>query len=129
MVWLVRSAISLLFPRTALPGAADCGLDAYLVRFKRESPLLVWLGTVAGAVLFHVTPLFTVYVPLPAFLLPAKLADRHADRIATTNVYVVRQAILLVKMCGALCWGADPNVRRHFALPPLGPDPGTWRSS
>lgn len=129
MVWLVRSAIAMMFPRTALPGAEDCNLDAYLVHFKRDTPFLVWLGTVAGAVIFHVTPLFTVFVPLPAFLLPKKLADLHADKISTTNVYVVRQAVLLVKMCGALCWGADANVRRHLAMPPLGVDPRTWRKS
>lgn len=128
MLWLVRSAIVMLFPRTELPGAEDCDLQNFLVRFKRDTPFLVWLGTVAGAVLFHLTPLFTVFVPLPAFWLPKSLAARHADRIATTNFYVVRQAVLLVKMCGALCWGADPNVRKAFALPPLGVDPGTWRA-
>lgn len=129
MVWLVRSAILILYPRTALPGAIDCDLDAYLAKFKRESSFLMWLGTVAGAFVFHFTPLFTVFVPLPAFLLPAKLADTHAERIASTNVYLVRQAIFLVKMCGGLCWGANAEVRKRFALPPLGKDPGTWRAS
>lgn len=129
MLWLVRSAILILFPRTALPGAIDCGLDAHLERFRRESTFLMWLGTVMGAAVFHVTPLFTVFVPLPAFLLPAKLADTHAERITTTKVYLVRQAVFLVKMCGGLCWGADAEVRKRFALPPLGQDPGTWRAS
>lgn len=111
-----------------MPGAADCGLDDFLRRFRRESPALIWLGTVAGALVFHLTPLFTVFVPLPAFLLPAALADRHASRIASTNVYLVRQAIFLVKLAAGLCWGADADVRRRLALQPLPADPGTWRA-
>jgi hypothetical protein len=130
LLWLVRSAVVILYPRTAtLPGAADCGLDAFLVKFKRETPWLIWLGTVMGALVFHFTPLFTVFIPLPAFWLPAKAADTHAARITNTNVYLVRQAVFLVKLCAGLCWGADPVVRKHFALPPLPPDPGTWRTT
>ncbi len=129
MLWLLRSAIVIIYPRTSLPGAADCGLDAHLLKFKRETPFLIWAGTVLGALVFHFTPLFTVYLPLPAFLLPAKLADRHAAKITSTNVYLVRQAVFLVKLCAGLCWGADPEVRKRFALPPLKADPGTWRTS
>jgi len=32
MLWLVRSAIVILYPRGTLPGAADCGLDAFLAQ-------------------------------------------------------------------------------------------------
>jgi hypothetical protein len=130
MLWLLRSAIVMTYPRTAaLPGIEDCGLDEHLAKFKRETPRLVWLGTIAGAVLFHLTPLLTVYVPLPAFLLPAKLKDRHASRITGTRIYLLRQAIFLVKFCAGLCWGADPEVRKRLALPPLGKDPDTWRTT
>ncbi len=129
MLWLLRSAIVIIYPRTSLPGAADCALDAHLVKFKRESPGLIWLGTVVGALVFHFTPLFTVFVPLPAFWLPAKLADRHAARITGTNVYLVRQVVFLVKLCAGLCWGADPEIRKRLALPPLEQDPTTWRTT
>ena len=130
MTWLVRAAIVALYPRTAdLPGAADCGLDEFLVRYRRESTPLLWLGAVAGALAFHLTPLFTVYVPLPAFWLPRPLLERHAQRVTTTNLYLLRQAVFLVKMVAGLCWGADPAVRARFGLPPLPTDPGTWRTS
>jgi len=129
MTWLVRAAIVLLFPRTALlPGAADCDLDAFLERFRRESPMLMWIGVVLGAIVFHLSPIFTVFVPLPAFLLPSGLADRHAYRISTTRVYVVRQVVLLLKLAAGLSWGANPEVRRRFALAPLAADPGTWKT-
>lgn len=130
MLWLLRSAILIIYPRTAgLPGAADIALDAHLEKFRAESPFLIWLGTVVGALVFHFTPLFTVFVPLPAFLLPAKLADKHAERVTSTDVYLVRQAVFLVKLCAGLAWGADPQVRKRFAMAPLEQDPGTWRQS
>lgn len=129
MVWLVRSAITMLYPRGALPGAEDCNLDTFLAQFKRETPFIVWLGTVAGAVVFHLTPLFTVFVPLPAFLLPAKLADTHAQKVSSHPLYLVRQLVYLVKMCAGFCWGVDPAVRAKLGLRPLLRDPGTWRQS
>ena len=130
MLWLLRSAIVMTYPRIpGLPGIEDCALDEHLLRFRRESPLPIWLGTLAGALLFHLTPFMTVYLPLPAFLLPAKLKDRHAMRIMTTSWYLLRQAVFLVKLCAGLCWGADPEVRKRFNLPPLPKDPGTWRTS
>ncbi|MBL8922479.1 MAG: hypothetical protein JNJ54_26750 [Myxococcaceae bacterium] len=134
MLWFVRSAIVALFPRVerdgvVIPGAADCGLDEFLKRFKAETTTLVWLGTVLGAFVFHFTPLLTIFVPLPAFLLPKGLLDRHAAGITTTSIYLLRQAVFLVKLPGGLCWGADPQVRKLIALPPLGTDPGTWRAA
>jgi hypothetical protein len=129
MTWLVRAAIVMLYPRTALlPGAEDCDLDDFLERFRRETSALMWLGVVAGAIVFHLSPLFTVFVPLPAFLLPSGLADRHANRISTTNVYLVRQLVFVLKLPAGLAWGANPEVRRRFSLAPLAADPGTWRT-
>ncbi len=130
MNWLVRSAIVMLYPRTeGLPGAEDCNLGPFLVRFRREAPLLIWLGVVLGALVFHLTPLFTVGVPLPAFWLPRKRADTHAHRIATFGPYLVRQAIFMVKLPAGLVWGAHPEVRKRFGLPPMDADPGTWKTS
>jgi hypothetical protein len=129
VTWLVRSAIVLLYPRTgALPGAEDCDLDGFLDRFRRESDVVLWLGVLLGALVFQLSPIFTVYVPLPAFALPPRLADRHAHIISSTNVYVVRQLVFALKIPAGLVWGADPEVRKRLALPPLAADPGTWRT-
>lgn len=130
MNWLVRAAILILYPRfDGLPGAEDCELDAFLVRFRREAPLLIWIGVLLGALVFHLTPLLTVGVPLPAFWLPRGLADRHAHKIATSGPYLTRQAIFLLKLPAGLAWGAHPQVRQRFGLPALEADPGTWRTS
>lgn len=130
MIWLVRAAIVMLYPRVGdWPGAEDCDIDAFLERFRRETTGLMWLGVVLGAIVFQLTPLVTIFVPLPASLLSKDLADRHAERIATSNVYLLRQAIFLLKLVAGMVWGGHPSVRERFALPPLAPDPGTWRSS
>jgi hypothetical protein len=129
VIWLVRTAIAMLYPKTAsLPGAEDCDLGPFLDRFRRETTMIMWVGVVAGAIIFHLTPVFTVYVPLPAFLLPDRLADLHARRITSTNVYLARQLVFLLKIPAGLVWGAHPEVRKRFALPPLAADPGTWKT-
>lgn len=130
MLWLVRSAMVAFYPRTAeLPGLADTGIDAYLRQFKRETTFTMWLGVVLAAWLFHLSPLFTVFVPLPAFLLPASLRDKHASRIGSTNIYLVKQAMLVLKLPAGLCWGRDREVRKRFAMAAYEPDPETWRTS
>ncbi len=130
LTWLIREAIVRLYPREGdLPGAEDCDLDAFLDRFRRETTPLMWLGVVLGAIVFHLTPLLTVFVPLPAFALSGELADRHAERISTSDVYLLRQALFLVKLVAGLAWGGHPSVRARFALAPYPPDPGTWRTS
>jgi hypothetical protein len=130
MLWLVRFTMCSLFPRTAgLPGLRDTEVREFLRRFRRETTLLMWLGIVLGTLLFIVSPLFTVGLPLPAFLLPRAKLDRHARKLAASRFYVVRQLMFVVKMIAGFCWGADPKVRRAFNLPLLPPDPGTLRTA
>jgi len=126
--WLLCRAMRALYPRTAhFPGVADCGDAEFVARFHREAAPLLWLGVVAGTWIYTLAPLFTVFVPLPSFWLPAGLADRHAQRIATVPLYFVRQPVFLVKMVAGLCWGADAKVREAIGLPPLGDDPDDYR--
>ena len=112
-----------------LPGIADAGIDVFLAQLRRESPLLVWVGLVLGALIFVLSPVLTVYVPLPSMLLPRGLRDTHADRICTTRFYLLRQAIFLLKMYACMCWGQDPAVRRRLHVAPYPVDPGTFRTS
>jgi hypothetical protein len=116
------------YPATdGLPGLADIDVDGYLGRFRRESGGLIWLGVVLGSVLFALSPLITIGVPLPSFLLRAGTLDRYADRVAQHPVYLIRQTILLVKSMAGMHWGAHATVREQFSLPAYPADPGTWR--
>ncbi|MBI2395199.1 MAG: hypothetical protein HYV09_36855 [Deltaproteobacteria bacterium] len=129
MIWLIKFAMCAMMPRTEkLPGIGDTDLDGFLRRLRRDSDFLYWLGLALGAWLFAVTPLFTVWVPLPAFFLPKKLLDRHTERVLSSRIYLIRQAVFLVRLSAGMCWGADPTVRAKFAMSPYGTDPGTFRS-
>lgn len=126
--WFVQHAMKALYPRTEmLPGIEDTDLPTFLARYRREAPLLMWAGLLAGTFAFVWSPVLTVFVPLPSFLLPRTLLDRHAHLVTYSRIYLLRQAIMLVKLAAGLCWGMHPDVRRRFALTPYADDPGTWR--
>ena len=130
MIWLIKFAMCTMMPRTpALPGIADTDLDGFLRKLKKESEMIYWLGLVLGALVFAITPLITVGVPLPAFWLPRGLRALHAERLVAHPIYMLRQAAALVRLSAGMCWGADSAVRARFNLPPYGPDPGTFRTS
>ncbi len=129
MTFLIRAAMCAVYPRTEhLPGVADADLDGFLRRYRREASALLWAGLVLGAVVFTITPLFTVGWPLPSLLLPRRVLDRHAERVMGHRVYLLRQSVFLLKMVAGLCWGSHPAVRKIWALPPYPADPGTWRA-
>ncbi|MEC7522092.1 MAG: hypothetical protein VYE22_19560 [Myxococcota bacterium] len=128
--WFIQHAMEAFYPRTeTLPGIADTDVRGFLRRYRREATGLMWLGLVMGTLVFVWTPLLTVGWPLPSFLLPRKTLDRHAHRITSSRLYLVRQAVFLVKLAAGLCWGAHPKVRERFAMAPYAEDPGTWRTT
>jgi len=130
MIWLIKFAMCTMMPRSdALPGIGDTDLDGFLRRMKKDADGLYWLGLALGAFVFAVSPLITVCLPLPAFLLPRKLLTTHCERILASRIYVLRQAVFLVRLSAGMCWGADEKVRALFALAPYPPDPGTFRPS
>jgi len=130
MLWLIKFAMCTMMPRAGtLAGIADTDVDAFLVRLRRDSEPRFWLGVSLGAVLFAITPLLTVGLPLPAFLLPKGRLERHSERILAHPLYLLRQGVFLVRLAAGMCWGADTAVRASLSLPPYGPDPGTFRQS
>lgn len=130
MYWLIKFAMCAMMPRTqAFPGIGDTDLDGFLRRMRRDSDWLYWSGVVLGAVVFALAPIATVGWPLPAFLLPASVLERHAEAMLAHRIYVLRQAAYLVRLSAGMCWGADPAVRARLDLPPYGDDPGTFRTS
>ncbi len=130
MTPLIRSTMCDLLPAAAgLPGLAETGIDAFLARLHRETTGLTWLGLCLGALVYTLTPVLTVYIPLPHFALPQRLRDQHAERIMATRIYLVRQAVFLLKMYACMCWGQDDAVRRLLNVAPYPVDPGTFRAS
>lgn len=119
----------LMPPVGDMPGIVDCDVDAFLVKLRAETTFVTWIGLCAGATLWLWTPLLTVYIPLPAVLLSANARDRHINGLTATRIYLLRQAIFLIKMYASMCWGQHPSVRRRFNVAAYPVDPGTFRTT
>lgn len=125
--WLIRHALVAVFPSTErLPGLDRLNTEAAFVEVMAGPPLLR-LGLVGATLVFVLTPLWTVYWPLPSFWLPAAVRERHANALADSRLYLLRQSMLMLKTIGGLLWGGHPQVRAALGLPAYGPDPGSFR--
>lgn len=126
---LVRFALVALFPRDGdLPGLEDLDLDAKIDKLRRETTRLFWTGLVAAAIFFQITPIVTVRRPWLAVMLTPDELDEHANKIASSNVYLIRQIIVLIKLIGGAFWGQSDQVRAFLHLPAYPEDPGTRRT-
>ena len=129
-VWLLRSAMLPLMPSGhGIPGLEREPLDAYLRRFCSEANAATQLGVLVSALVFVISPMFTIYVPLPSVWLSPRLLDRHADKIANSPLYLVKQANFLLKMYAGFAWGVQQGVRESLALEPYPEDPDAWRTA
>ena len=128
MSWFTRFAIQAIYPSTeALPGVSETDLRPFLKDLKANAPPLMRIGLMAATIVFMITPILTVYLPVPAFFLRGKLLERHASKLLSHRSYVLRQIVYLLKMVGGLCWGEHPEARKRLGRPALPPDPRTWQ--
>lgn len=126
---LVSFALVAFFPREGdLPGLAELGVDEQVAALRRDSTWLFWVGLVAAAVFFQISPIVTVRRPWPAVFLTEEQLDAHAHGLATLRWYHVRQIVVLLKLVAGMFWGQSPQVRAMLALPPYPADPGTRRT-
>ncbi len=129
MNWLIRHAMCAMMPGGGtLPGLTAEEAHAYAQRVRAESDWLYSLGLCLGAVMFAITPIITLLIPLPSFLLPARLLDRHAERVVGHRSYLIKQAVFLVRLNAGMCWGASAHNRSALAQPAYPDDPGTYRT-
>jgi hypothetical protein len=126
---LLCHVLKALYPASAgLPGLEEMDPLAFTGEILEDSPWLMRLGAVGATLLFVALPIWTVYWPVPSFMLPAGVLDRHAAAVCDSDVYIIRNASFLLKMFAGLHWARQGAVRRHFALPAYPPDPDTWRT-
>ena len=128
MYSLAAWTLGVVFPSTpTLPGLDRIDPTPLLRQIDREATWTIRATMWASVLVFCATPLLTVYLPLPAFLLPKGLLDRHANALATSRFYLIRQIMLMLKTIGGLCWGAAPEVRARLTMPLYPADTGGWR--
>ncbi len=130
MLRMVAFSFRAMYPSTPqLPGLDHAHSTEMAQRIFVEASPTFRLGIVLGSLVFVLTPVLTLGLPLPAFLLSPEKLDLHAQRITSHRFYLVRQAIVLVKLGGGMAWATQPRVRDRLSLPALPPDPGTWRAA
>ena len=112
-----------------LKGVGESNLASFLRLFLRESPLLIRVGLYASAVAFVLSPILTIYLPLPSFLLSKKMREIHAQRASAHSLYMLRQSMFFLKMVAGMCWGQDSGVREKMGLEALEGDPGSFRET
>jgi len=130
MRWIVRYAMTAMLPSSAsMPGVDQTDIDGFLKSLQREAPALFKIALYLAACVFTFLPLITNGWPLPAFTMPSRWRDSYANRFASHRIYLIRQLAVILKTAAGMCWGMDPNVRRHLELKPYPADPGTFKSS
>ena len=130
MLQLTAWTFARIFPSTAgLPGLDTIDSKPLIRSIIGEAPPTIRLTLWVSVLLFQVTPLLTLGIPLPARWLSADAVDRHAQRLAGSNFYLLRQIMLMLKTIGGLAWGAAPEVRQKLNMPLYAEDNGRWRQS
>lgn len=130
MLHLTAWTFARIFPSTAaIPGLDVIDSKPMIRQLTAEAPITIRVTLWVSVLLFQVTPLLTLGIPLPARWLSDARVDAHAQRLATSNIYLLRQIMLMLKTIGGLCWGAAPDVRQKLTLPLYEADSGRWRQS
>ena len=127
---ITRYALKTVLPATErVRGMDDDILEPFLERVGREAPPMMTLGLVGASWILTFSPILTIGVPLPAFMLPKALLEKHLNRAASHPLYPLRLALTAIKTIAGMCWGADPEVREALGLPPHESDPSAWKGA
>lgn len=126
---MYKFAMRSCFPSIdGLDGLDKLDMDAFLDRYFKEAPPLLRLGMFASTMIFMWLPVLTIWVPLPAFLLPKSWRDKHTDRLMTSRFYTVRMIAMTLKMQAGMAWAEHCAVRDTLGCRPIEADPGTWQT-
>ena len=130
MLHLTAWTFARIFPSTpALPGLDVLDTKPFIRQLHSEAPFTIRATLWVSVLLFTLTPVLTLGIPLPAFLLSRARVDEHAQRLSMSQVYLLRQIMMMLKTIGGLCWGAMPEVRQKLTMPVYPEDSGRWRQS
>ena len=127
---LICHAMGAMYPRSGdLPGLSELDPDRYV----REELLVdvrgvMRVGILGATLAFVLLPVWTIWVPLPSTMLSDEQLDRHAANMANSDVYLIRNAAMLVKMVAGFHWARHARVRKAWALEAYPEDPDTWRT-
>jgi hypothetical protein len=101
--------------------AAD--VAAFFAEYLERVPFLAAIGLRLMVWALVWLPIVFIGRPVAASSLPAAARDRYLSRWTQAHSYYVREGFFLVKTVALLGWGAHPQVRARFAMPPVAVTP------
>ncbi len=101
---------------------------AFFSRYLQRVPFLAAFGLrfMVWALMWF--PIVFVGRPVAASSLSPEVRSRYLARWTESPVYYVREGFFLVKTVALLGWGAHPDVRARYAMPPVAVTPSVRRS-
>jgi hypothetical protein len=91
---------------------------AFFVAYLKRVPLLTAVGLRLMLWALMWLPIVFIGAPMPASALSPADRDKYLSRWTHANSYYIREGFFLVKTVALLGWGAHPEVRARFAMPP-----------
>jgi len=92
---------------------------AFFVAYLQRVPFLTAIGLRLMIWALMWLPIVFVGRPVPASSLPPDVRERYLARWTHSHNYYIREGFFLVKTVALLGWGAHPEVRTRFAMPPV----------
>jgi hypothetical protein len=92
---------------------------AFFSEYLDRVPFLAAFGLRAMVFALMWSPILFIGRALPASALTPEDRERYLDRWVHSKSYYVREGFFLVKTVALLGWGAHPEVRARFAMPPV----------
>ena len=96
---------------------------AYFDRYLASVPPLTRVGLRAMIAALLGLPIFFLGRPTLASDLSPEMRERYMSKWVHARSYFLREGFFLVKTVALLGWGAHPEVRARFAMPPVAVTP------
>jgi hypothetical protein len=113
-----RRLVPLLGAMLGEPEGIATDVAAFFADYLRRAPLPAAAGLRVMVWSLTWSPLLVEGRPLPAGALSPEMRERHLARWARSRSYLLREGFFLVKTVALLGWGAHPDVRARFGMPP-----------
>jgi hypothetical protein len=102
---------------TLLPGLYEAGFERFYEDFQKKAPPQMLLGFRAALLVgVWISPLLIFRLP-PFTRLTQEDRLRALEALGKSDIYLLRQIMLLLKAVACFCYGANPAVRKDMGYP------------
>ena len=124
---MIRVLYNIIGENDKLPHIAETEIKEFLEKFQKEAVFTLRMVVFLCLLAWIFTPLLTIFVPLPTFLLSKKMCEKHTRKLTTNKIYILRQTMMLLKQFVGLIWGANNKIRNSINLKPYESNPDRFK--